>query len=332
MDRLVREDKMPDKIVWKIDDPKDQFYSHKTIFRTTAHPWGNQKNPALAFSLSLLFWGGGQLYNRQRELGLLFILLMAIFYTVLGLVAVYWNFMITSLTAVHMTYSMAVIAFGIFYLSGLIFWVFNSLHAYHQASMTQTDVFQGVQNPLLPLFCSLIVPGWGQFLNGQPKKGGCFLIFTLAGLFALPALMLIAWLWSTLETVNDRLLLERVLVIALALIPLVFLMWLVSVYDALKVCLDPLKKEPLRKRMKYAINRFRMKGWVRGFLSPAKPILMLGLFLVLSVTLSYYYFPPKNYVPLLQNLQAKLSQKQMVLLPHLINQFLQVTFPQEPQR
>jgi hypothetical protein len=74
-----------------------------------------------------------------------------------------------------------------------------------------------------------------------------------------------------------------------------------------------------------------MKGWVQ-ILPQAKMTLMLSLFLVFFVTLSYYYFPPKNYVPLLQNLQSQLSQQKMVLLPHLINQFLQGTFPQEPHR
>ena len=202
--------------------------------------------------------------------------------------------MTTFLKAVPITRSEAFIACGMFYLSGLIFWVINALQAYHQASKTRTDAFEGVKNPLLPPFCSLLVPGWGQFLNGQPKKGGYFLIFTLAGLFALPALVFISLLWSSLETFSDRFLLERILVFALALCPLVFLMWLLSLYDALKVCLDPLKKEPFRKRIKYAINRLRMKGWARGILPQAKLTLMLGLFLAFSVTLSYDYFPQSS--------------------------------------
>lgn len=323
---------MPDKTVWKIDDPKAWSTSHETTPRTATHSVGLQRNPALAFSLSLLFWGGGQLYNRQRALGLLFVLLMVNFYMVLGMVIVYWEFMITFLKAVPITRSQAFIACGILYLSGLIFWVINTLQAYHQASQTRINEFEGVKNPLLPLFCSLMVPGWGQFLNGQPKKGGCFLIFTLAGFFAFPALVFIPLLWSSLETFSDRFLLENVLVFALALCPLVFLVWLLGIYDALKVCLDPLKKEPFRKRIKYAINRLRIKGWVHGALPQVKLTLMLSLFLVLSLTVGYYYFPQKTYVVLLQNLQTRLYQQKMVLLPYFINQFLQVTFPQEPHR
>ena len=44
------------------------------------------RNPALAFTYSLLCWGGGQLHNQQVRLGVVFILLMAAFYLFVGLV------------------------------------------------------------------------------------------------------------------------------------------------------------------------------------------------------------------------------------------------------
>ncbi len=323
---------MPDKIVWKIDDPNAWSTSHETAPRTATHPLGIKKNPALAFSLSLLFWGSGQLYNQQRAVGILFFLLMINFYMALGLIIIYWEFMISFLKTVLITPSEVFIACGLFYLSGLIFWIVNALQAYQQASRTHTYSFEGVKNFFLPLFCSLLIPGWGQFLNGQPKKGSFFLIFTLAGFFAFPTLVFIAMLWPSLETFNDRYLLENVLVFALALSPPVFLMWLLNVYDALKVSLDPLKKEPLRDRVKYAINRLRIRGWARGVLPQAKLTLMLFLFLTLSVTLGYYYLPGKNYVAMLQNLQTRLYQQKMILLPYLIDQFLQAAFPQELHR
>jgi hypothetical protein len=110
------------------------------------------------------------------------------------------------------------------------------------------------------------------------------------------------------------------------------LVWLLNIYDALKVSLDPLKKEPLRKRVKYAINRLRIKGWARGVLPQAKLTFMLGLLLALCLTVSYYYLPRKNYVVLLQGLQTRLYQQKMILLPYLIDQFLQTAFPQESHR
>ncbi len=315
---------MPDQTVWVIDDSQGQR-------RAAAPSLRLERNPALAFSLSLLFWGGGQIYNQQRVLGLLFILMMANVYTILALAILYWEFITSSLKSVFITHSEVFAACGIFYLSGLIFWAFNALHAYHKATKTRTDLFQGINNRLLPPLCSLLIPGWGQFLNGQPKKGNCFLLFALAGHFVLSAFLLIPLLWPALDTDMDRLFVERVLAIAIILSPLILLMWGFSIYDALRVCLEPLKKEPLRKRIEYAINRIRIKGWKRGVIHQVKPTLVLGLFLILSLTLGYYYFPQRYYVTTLQNLQIQLSKQKMVLLPNLIKQFLQMILPEEPR-
>ena len=315
---------MPDK-TWVLHDPDEKSISQEDTV-------GFQKNPALAFSLSLLLWGSGQVYNGQRQLGFLFTLFMANFYILLGLVMVYWEFIVSSLKTVPFTYSDIIVACGMFYFIGIAFWIFNALHAYQKATKTRAHPFQGTKNPLLPTFCSFVIPGWGQFLNGQPNKGVFFLIFAMAGLFIVPVLFLIPWIWPTLELTTDRLFLEKVLATALMLSPLVLLMWILSIYDALKVCLDPFKKERLTKRFLYAIKRVRVKGWVWEVIPQVKMTLMLGLFLVFSLTLSHYYFPERHYVALLEHLKMRLSQQEMVLIPHLINRFLQVTSLEERDR
>ena len=286
----------------------------------------------MAFSLSLLFWGGGQIYNRQWGLGFLFILIMANVYTILALAILFWEFTTSSLKSVYITSFEVFAACGIFYLLGLIFWAFNAFHAYHKATKTRTDPFQGIDNRLLPPLCSVLIPGWGQFLNGQSKKGGFFLIFALAGQFVLAAFLLIPLLWPALETDMDRLSLERVLAIAVILSPLILIMWGFGIYDAVRVCLEPLKKEPLRKRIEYAINRIRIKGWKQGVVSRMKPTFVLGLFLVLTLTLGYYYFPQRDYVTMLQSLRLQLSEQKMVLLPNLIDRFIQTISPEAPRR
>lgn len=319
---------MPDKTVWVLDDSQGQPISPKA----GASSLHLERNPALAFSLSLLFWGGGQIYNGQRVLGLLFLLMMASFYAILALAVLFWEFITSFLKSVYITPSDAFTACGIFYFSGLIFWAFNAFHAYYKAAQTRSEPFQGINNRLLPPLCSVLIPGWGQFLNGQPKKGSCFLIFALAGHFVLSAFLLIPLLWPTLETDMDRLFLEKILAIAIILFPLIVLMWGFSIYDAMRVCLEPLKKEPLRKRIGYAVNRIRIKGWKHGVVPQAKLTLMLGLFLVLSLTLGYYYFPQRYYVSTLQDLRIQLSEQKMVLIPRLIDQFIQTILPEEPRR
>lgn len=317
---------MPDKAVWVLDESQSRSVSPKAVPSKRL-----EKNPALAFSLSLFFWGGGQIYNRQRGLGFLFILIMANVYTILALMILYWEFITSSLKAVYITSFQVFAACGIFYLLGLIFWAFNAIQSYHKAIKTRTDPFKGIDNRLLPPLCSFLVPGWGQFLNGQPKKGGCFLLFALAGQSVLAVFLLISLVWPGLDSDMDRFLLEKVLAIAVILVPLIVMFWGVGIYDAMRISLDPIKKEPLRKRVEYAINRIRIKGWKQGVVSRAKPTFALGLFLALSLILGYDYFPQRDYVIMLKGVRLQLSEQKMVLIPHVIDQFLQSISPEEPQ-
>jgi len=257
--------------------------------------------------------------------------MMTSFYAILAIAIQFWGFITSSLQSVSITPSEILAACGIFYLSGLIFWAFNAIHAYYKATKTRTDSFQGIGNRLLPPLCSVLIPGWGQFLNGQPKKGSIFLLFALAGHFVLSAFLITFLFWPMLETDTDRLFLESILAIAIILSSLVLLMWLFSIYDATRVSLEPLKKEPLYKRVGYAINRLRMKGWKLGIVPQMKLTLMMSLFLALSLILGYYYFPQRDYVILLKNLRSQLSNQRMVIIPNLIDQFLQKISPEEPR-
>ncbi|MFI5305339.1 MAG: hypothetical protein ACHQYP_11170 [Nitrospiria bacterium] len=322
---------MPDKNVWKIEDPARVSSPQKEALDNDAGQDKFDRSPAVAFSLSLLIWGGGQIYNRQHALGVLFIFLMANFWIDITLAGVFWQSMITTFNGAKI-YPVALIGCGIFYILGLIFWIFNAFQAYRHANKADAEMFQGVNSVLLPLICSFFVPGWGQFLNGQPKKGLCFLIFTLAGLISVPVLVLIPDFWSGLETFNDRLLIEKILIIAVVFLPLIIIMWVVSVYDAVKVSLDPVKKEPIGKRVEYAINRFRMNGFSRFVLPTGKRILMFSLLLGFLLILCYQYFPTKNYTDIMQNLHSRLSQKGMVFVPRLIEQILQTAESQRPHR
>jgi TM2 domain-containing membrane protein YozV len=306
--------------VWVLEDPDEQPRIRK---KPAVAPPRPQKNPAVAFTLSLLIWGAGQIYNRQGKLGVLLILLMVNFYMDPVLIWVYRESLTPFLGTVTITASQRLMAIGAFYLSGLIIWLFNAEHAYYGANKTRTDVFRGIENSLLPVVCSLLIPGWGQFLNGQAKKGALLLPLTLIGLFAVPALVIIPLFWPRLDTATDRFFWETVLVAVLALSPLILLIWPLSSFDALKVSRDDTKKEPVLKRLEYANNRRRMYGWGRGVFPYFKQTLILGLFLVFSLAVAYYQFPRDYYVARLQSLQVQLSQQHLVLIPRLIDRFLQ---------
>jgi hypothetical protein len=334
---------MQDRTIWEIKDPAatrasrgssktkesrqtEESGEPKITLKVTRR--GLHKNPALAFSLSLLIWGAGQIYNGQRKLGALFVLMMANFYAYLVLTILYWNSMITSAPAVYLGPFVIRIALGIVYFAGLLFWLFSALHAYYKATKLRGDRYTGVEIPLIPPPCSLLVPGWGQILNGQFKKGLFFLLFAMLGFLSIPSLLFIPEIWPALETAGQRFFMEWMLVISLILAPIVLLVWLFSIFDAFKVALDDIKKEPIRERIRYTVNRIRMQGLVRGTMPYMKLTLVLTICLLVSLTISYFFFPQRYYVTFLRNVQSQMSQREMVLIPELATRLLE-TVPLE---
>lgn len=316
---------MQSKTTWEINDTEKRPGPPKPAVKAKMRPAHQPGNPAVAFSLSLLFWGAGQIYNRQRKLGLLFILLMLNFYLFFGIIVLHWQSLSTFFKAIYVTPFHVFVASSILYACGLFAWLLGADHAYHRAAKIRTRPFQGVSNPLMPALCSLLVPGWGQVLNGQAKKGGFFLMFAMAGLLAIPAILTIPHVWPSIETAEQRLFLESMLTVAFVLVPLFIIMWIVSIFDALKVSLEEIKKEPLRKRVEYAINRIRMHGFLRGMIPQAKMTLILGLTLTFFIAFGYFLFPKNFYSNQLVTLQTRSSQNQMVILPDLISRILQAT-------
>lgn len=316
--------------VWVLDDPNGSSASRHRSPQPVMHR-GPGNNPAVAFSLSLWVWGGGQFYNRQWQLGFLYFLFMINFYLFPSVMIHYWTPIQEGLATLDVTASELLAVLGIFCITGLMIWVINAVQAYYAAALDEAVPFEGVRNPFLPAVCSLLIPGWGQFLNGQTKKGVCFLMATMAGAFAVAVALTIPFLWSTLNTEMDRRFAEGALFVAWLLIPSILLIWGGSVYDAVKVCIDPLKKQPIRERVTAAVNRMRMGGW-RGALSRLELTLMFSLYLVFSLTVSRYYFPQDYYAALLTDLRARTAQQQMVIIPGRLDQLRQLIFPVDLSR
>jgi TM2 domain-containing membrane protein YozV len=321
LENLSGDREMP-KQVWILKDPTKELPPRDGPTAEEPQPTLKGKNPAVAATLSLLIWGTGQFYVRHMKSGFLFLLLMTNFCAIVGLECFYWNFFTAFLDRVHIGRSNASAVVGTICVTGLLIWVFNILHAFYSADNKHAMTYERGGHPLLAAFCSALVPGWGQLLNGQPKKAFIFLIFAGAGLAAGTVLTLTMFVWPRLNTVDDRIAVEWLIVAAAVVSPPVFLMWLMSIFDAAKVGWDPVKREPLRKRFEYAINRIRIKGLARGILPQFKVFLMLMLFLILSAVLFHSYFPIKNYAPILQSLEKTSADRRMVLTPYLIDHLL----------
>ncbi len=314
--------------VWEIADSGEEEGRHEMQFKIVQGPRSSWKNPALAFTLSIFVWGSGQFYNGQWKRGLLLSLLMGLYGCAVAFVLLHWSQASTLFAAYGVPLFLVVTTCTVLYLWGIALWMFQALQAYKAALRTRRDTFRGGHIPVLPMFASLVIPGWGQMLNGQRKKGICFLMVSLAGFAAAPVLMTTPAVWPMLQTASDRLIVERAFSISLIVSFLYVLAWLVAGFDALKVSLDEIKKEPLKKRWEYAINRIRMYGFLRGAMPQIRLTVALSLVLLLFLGLQHVYLPDRFYNTMLQRWERSLSRQQMVILPDWIHRSRQLLFPE----
>ncbi len=315
--------------VWYVDDPDDPPLVRRkpTALKPAPRP---QKNPAVAFSWSLVIWGAGQFYNRQGAIGFLLLLLMMNCLATPVLLWVYWDVLPVLEIPISLTASQFMLMTGTIYLSALIVWFVGAVQAYYRANTARTEPFHGIANRSFPAMCSLLIPGWGQFLNGQVKKGVLFLFVAVIALFAVPALLMILWGWPMIHAAEDRLFWEAVLVAVAVPAPFAVLIWPVAAFDALVVSRDDTKKEPVLKRLEYANNRRRMYGLGRGVFPYFKQTFMLGLLLLLFLTVTYYYVPRGYYIDRLQGLREASAARHMVLIPRLLDRIVHGVLERQP--
>ncbi len=305
--------------VWEIKDP-DSYLRKKT--RVRKGPPVNLKNPAKAYSLSLLYWGGGQLYNDQIAKGavLLIMMVLLLVFTVLG--ATNFGELLKFLRESRISLSDAFLYLesALFFI--ILIWVFNAGDAYHHARRLWKTPFRGVSSKVTPVLASLVLPGWGQFLNGQQIKGSIYSGFAVVGIFSVFSVVLTLLAWPLLDASDARFLTEGIFSVCVVIIPFYILFWLFSAYDALAVSLDDLKKEPFWERIKAAYYRGRTQGWVRGVFPQIKGTLLLVLVLAFLAVVVSYGFPKKFYAEQLTDMKRMLVELGMSIMPGLIDRML----------
>jgi hypothetical protein len=311
-----------------IDSPEKNVFTARTRQKTVPalqQKSGSQKNPSTAYSLSMIVWGCGQFYNRQWKSGALFLIFMINFYLYLSIAVMYRGTVRSSFSLMSVDGAGTLLVFGFFYLAGLVMWNVSAWQAYFKRIEMNAAAPKGVKVTFLPPLCSFLLPGWGQLLNGQIKKGIFFQFFTIAGLAAFPFIFIIFIEWPTLEASRTRLIIEWIFSISIFLSPCILIMWLCSIFDAAKVCMDNTKKEPLTKRVKYAAKRFRYHVQLYGWKNAARPLIRRNILLILLVILcvtTFHSVPEKFYLQELQNLENALSEKEMTVIPGIIKKIL----------
>jgi TM2 domain-containing membrane protein YozV len=310
--------------IWVIEDPDKDLSSQKTKRITRKLPPPVEKNPAVAYSLSLLFWGAGQIYNGQKVKGQRFLFSMLLSCLGAVLILQYGKQLLHALRSYDISSLSIFMTAEVLLFGALVFWIYNANNAYHAAVRSRRTPFTEVPSRVYPFLCSLLIPGWGQHLNGQPVKGSifsCWLIFSLFSIVSIPAALLA---WPSLEASTTRTTIEGIFTLMVLSAPLIPLLWIVGSFDAFKVSSDDLKKERLFDRIKYANNRRRSQGLVRGVIPQIRLTILLLLFLSFLLIISYHYFPKQYYGDLLLDAQIWLQTRGMTAVPALMGKLSSV--------
>ena len=309
--------------IWEIKDPDSLFKSSgKTrTARKIPQPVRVEKDPARAYSYSIFFWGAGQTYNDEYGKGLVFMLLMIAVCLGTGLALFFQDALLLYLKT-ERTFAGAFLAAEILLLCILLFWLGNAGEAYHTAAKTRRTRFSGTSSKVYPCLGSLLLPGWGQFLNGQPLKGSIFSAFGTLGIFSLLSVPAVLLAWPFLEATDARFIIEGIFTVSVVSASLLPFVWLFAAYDALRVSLDDYRKEPLWERIKAANNRRRTKGLIRGVFPWIGRALALALILTFCVIVVSRKFPVGYYIEWLASMRQELAKLGMTILPELITKLL----------
>ena len=305
--------------VWTIDTPETSN-KETTRVHTRPRPYPRRKlNPGIAISLSLFFGGMGQFYNGQKKLGVFYFLITLSVYVITAFILINWKTIDNSLQSIVFNhYHFAILYWTLLFL-GAGAWAAGAVQAYMKAVHSRYEGYTGTTSRFFPAFCSFFVPGWGQFLNGQTKKGVFLLAITTVSFLGAVTTIIVILLWENFHSVADRLFWERVLMISLLPILWTPLLWTIGFYDALVVSLDEVKKESLKNRLEYANNRRRIKGWRIAVANPILITMILGATLALVGFFGYQYFPRDFYLNTLQSVKVELERKNLVIIPKWIS-------------
>ena len=196
---------------------------------------GSGPHPAAAGSLSLFVWGLGQLYNRDFRMATLFLLCELQVFAFHYLLYMTWDRLrdFASILLFWEEWELLLYASSIDFCI-IFFLLYNVAHAYLRAEAYGRG-FTGLHMPIVSGAASILVPGWGQMLNGQLKKASLFLFA-----FLLQAYCLILYFHSPLYRVlaamdPQQLLMARTTWIGMGVLFVTALSWLISVYDAVLV-------------------------------------------------------------------------------------------------
>ncbi len=327
-----------EKKIWEIPNTVVDSASNKgeetPSTKKVSHPYlkANEKNPAIAATLSMFLWGGGQIYNKDTKRGLYLLSAMAVFGFLFSMILINWDAVFTFLKGIGLTTMNIILMFFFLYALIMLLWYGNIIHAYLAVDRARNEPFNGTDHPVLSGIASTLIPGWGQILNGQFRKGMLYLFLFFSGLFCLTFIISATALWPSIDLEYERSAFETALLVILILAVIVSLLWLINIFDAVIVAFEPVKKEPIRKRLRYSINRLKSRKNQMEIWQRMKVTVFLILLLMLSVAISYNLFPKEYYYNSLISLSRDLNKNGMKVLPAFIQDTADTIFHKEQRQ
>lgn len=197
---------------------------------------GRGGSPAIASSLSLWVWGLGQLYNGDTKLATFFFLcqlqVAAFHYMLYATWGRLRNFAeLFFISEWELFLYVAAVDICLLFLM-----MFNVAQAYRTAEIGgHGGRYGGMHQPAVSGLASLLVPGWGQMLNGQLGKGMVFLtVFVMQG-YLLGLYMLSPFYRVVLDLDPQQILLRKVITGGMVALFATAVAWVISAYDAVLV-------------------------------------------------------------------------------------------------
>ncbi len=193
-----------------------------------------RRSPAAASSLSLFLWGLGQLYNGDSKLAALFLLCEMLILAFHYFLFMTWD---RIRTFAHLFFinewELMLYASSIDFCV-IFFMIYNVAQAYRGAE-AHGGRFDGLHQPFVSGIASLLVPGWGQLLNGQLGKAVFFLFSFFVQVYLVVLYRLSPFFRILADIEPQQFLLNRAIKIGMAVLFVTALSWLVSTYDAFLV-------------------------------------------------------------------------------------------------
>lgn len=313
--------------VWVVRDADQYFYRQGVRRATKGLPFADEKNPAKAFTFSLFLWGAGQNYSGLRMRSVVYQTLMLLFLSISFFLYYFASDLLELAQRYGISYAEVFLCSEFVLLTILTFWHYNAVDAYHAATRARRVPFHGVENRFLPMFSSLFIPGWGQFMNGQPVKGLLLSVFSVLNYFSLITISAVLIFWSSFQPSPARSLIESVFSLAVLYAPFVPVISLLSSYDAFRISIDDSKKETPLDRIVFALNRIRTEGWMRHAALLARSLFLLALVIgMLIIAFNEGFFPAAYFSGYLSSAEDWMRSQGMTLVPDLINSLRSVQY------